>query len=723
MKILFLGTEEDKKFLYYLKGKADTFSLHRFEYISEIVGQFAKSGVTHIITTQPQLIPLLCKTASPKDQTLDKYAGSVATHEESGMKFLFIHPLFHCVAVSYGKFLLDRFISKFTKPNNWLVTDKFSYGMIDTTAQFHEVLDVINKAILTAIDIETGSGLWITSISYTAVLVVNGRLITRTYVIAIPKSLSGSELDRIFYWIEQLNATHCPKVMQNGKYDVAYTNRYGVPIYGYLLDTANMHCSWYSELPKDLGTLATFYIRESIFWKNEGDADLYYYNALDTWHTAWVALAWLAESPEWAKKNYELLWNNTAPNILMEATGLAVDADQFYKIKDQHQQLKLQAISEIRQSFGTIYYNPGSPDQNKRMLRILGCDKVKSADAKYMKRVMHKHPFLELMLDLVLRYKKEEKMIGTYLNELKHYRGRILYSLSAYTVTSRNMSKSHHFWCGFNIQNIPRTGGIKSYIIADPGFVLGEADYAQAESRDTGYITGDTTLISNVDNPDRDFHRANASMFFGVEYDEVDAELRQLSKPVNHGATYLMAEETLIDSMGLDNVYRAASRLRLASVLSAKQVCKYLLNCFARTYPVAAHDYPAYIKDQVKNFNKLINPYGLTRWCFGDPNKNASDLRALVAHLPQSTNAQALGIATALVYERVWKPNKDNFKMCAQIHDSILFQVRIGHEYLADEVKHWMEVASTVEVTDIKGIKRELKVPVDIKVGGTRWKG
>jgi len=59
--------------------------------------------------------------------------------------------------------------------------------------------------------------------------------------------------------------------------------------------------------------------------------------------------------------------------------------------------------------------------------------------------------------------------------------------------------------------------------------------------------------------------------------------------------------------------------------------------------------------------------------------------------------------------------------MCAQIHDSILFQVRVGHEHLADEVKYWMEIASTIEVTDIKGIKRELKVPVDIKIGGTRW--
>jgi hypothetical protein len=56
-----------------------------------------------------------------------------------------------------------------------------------------------------------------------------------------------------------------------------------------------------------------------------------------------------------------------------------------------------------------------------------------------------------------------------------------------------------------------------------------------------------------------------------------------------------------------------------------------------------------------------------------------------------------------------------NFKLLAQIHDSIFFQYRIGHEYLADMVKERMEVP--VRIRDIKGIERSFTVPAALKLG------
>ena len=157
-----------------------------------------------------------------------------------------------------------------------------------------------------------------------------------------------------------------------------------------------------------------------------------------------------------------------------------------------------------------------------------------------------------------------------------------------------------------------------------------------------------------------------------MEYEQVDKELRQLGKPVNHGANYLMGEETLIDSMELTNVFKAQKRLGLPKFWTPKQVTKHLLSLFAQTYKVVSHDYPQYIKEQVRNTRMLVNAYGWTRYCFGDPIKNRSDLRALVAHLPQGTNAQALNLSVRLIFDRVWKPHYENFKMNAQIHDSLL---------------------------------------------------
>ena len=53
--------------------------------------------------------------------------------------------------------------------------------------------------------------------------------------------------------------------------------------------------------------------------------------------------------------------------------------------------------------------------------------------------------------------------------------------------------------------------------------------------------------------------------------------------------------------------------------------------------------------------------------------------------------------------------------MVGQIHDSIPFFYREGHEYLADMVKERMEIP--VHITDIKGIEREFTVPAALKIG------
>ena len=66
---------------------------------------------------------------------------------------------------------------------------------------------------------------------------------------------------------------------------------------------------------------------------------------------------------------------------------------------------------------------------------------------------------------------------------------------------------------------------------------------------------------------------------------------------------------------------------------------------------------------------------------------------------------------------RVWYPRREErtFKLCAQIHDSILYQYRAGHEYLAEEVRKEMEIPITVRGYD--GETRTFTVPSAIKDG------
>jgi hypothetical protein len=106
-----------------------------------------------------------------------------------------------------------------------------------------------------------------------------------------------------------------------------------------------------------------------------------------------------------------------------------------------------------------------------------------------------------------------------------------------------------------------------------------------------------------------------------------------------------------------------------------------------------------------------------TRACFANPVKNKSAKNAYVAHVPQNLNAQTLNKAfISVFYEIVMHPEHgQNIKPLAQIHDSILFEYRIGKSYICDMVKERMEVPIT-----IKGYDQNIRtfvVPAGIKMG------
>ena len=741
MKIKFLGKEEDRDYISFLStavGKANiskvSVTLRKIDFIAELAMMVKKDGITHFIVTQESLLPLVFNTASDTKQTIEDYAGSYLYHEKAGAWVLVVNPLKQCVTVSYGKFLLDRYVSKIFKPDNWLPSIPFSFKMLETADDFERAIFYMAISMAVAVDIETRKDLSISSVSYSCLYMDKGKHAINTFVVPLPQFQPEDYYHFNFEWIRKFNAISTDKIFQNGKYDCSLFQYYNCPVMSYLWDTLVCHHSWYSELPKDLGSLGVFYIRETTFWKNEGDTgndyDLYKYNALDTWGTMCVFLQWILEAPEWAKNNYLMEFPVIHPNFLMESTGLATDDKKFDEIKAKQEAIKSTKLAACKLMVNKDF-NPGSPPQTFNVLKTLGCTDLRKADAKALSRAAFRHPFYAVIIEAIVDYRKSAKLISSYLNKDKLFKGRMLYSISPTTETGRNKSSSHHFsrntpgkaWMmyGANVQNIPRVGGIKEFMVADNGFLIMESDYAQAESRDTGYITGDTTLIANVDS-DKDFHKSNASMFFGVAYDSVSKDLRQLAKPVNHGANYMMGDETLIDSMGLKMVYMASKLLRLPSNWAAKQITKHLLSLFHKTYPVVAVDYPRYIKFKVAKDSMLVNPYGWVRWCFSDPNKSPMALRSYVAHLPQGTNGQALNKAVVLVFNNVWKKyGQDKFKMCAQVHDSILSQYKDGHEYVADEVKYWQELAAVVEVEDIKGIKRTMKIPVDVSLGGRSW--
>jgi hypothetical protein len=492
-----------------------------------------------------------------------------------------------------------------------------------------------------------------------------------------------------------------------------------------------MH-SWYCELPKDLGSLQSFFVREAAYWKDLADSsDLeqyYLYNGKDTWATALVVWNWINEAPEWAKQNYLKEFPVNFPCHLSEMVGIDRDFPRLETARTEIDVAITRKLGSLNRMLGTDDFNVNSPLHMKALFKVLGCGDLESQDDKNMAKAAFRHPLNGRIIDMVRGVPKSDdpelagiralrKIKSNYLRTdaditktskggAKEFKGKVLFSLIPHgTDSGRLASREHHFWCGLQLQNMPSGNLVKQTLRAPEGFYFGEADLEQAETRDTAYISGDPNLIAAV-NSDKDFHSLNTAAFFGVPYDSVydDAHkkvinkvLRNLAKRVNHGANYNMGPQVMVDTMGEKTIYGAARLL----------------------YPVVRKDYQEWVIATVVTAKMLVGGTGWTRYCFSDPRKNKPALNTYISHSPQSLNAMVLNQAYLKVfYDIAMNPKyAEHFRLVGQIHDSIPFFYRAGHEYLCAMVKERMEIPVTV--ADINGVKRTFTVPAALKIGKT----
>ncbi len=756
MNLLFLGTFEDQTYAPHLKplvGGATVFTAFKeVSTLTELEVFCKKRNISGVFSTSKSLLlKLLNLQGKVKPSvSIDNYQGSLFKYHD--LEILFISPLKQLMTVDYGKFIAKRFISKLTTPSVWRKTPQFRWEVASPT-NVEVIYEKFKSAVLIAVDIETfKENLAIRCIGYTAAF-ISGSGELSTYTVVLP-------MDSTFWlaWMRKYNSLSAPKVLQNGKYDCSYLARYNAPLHNYLWDTVNMFHCWYAELPKDLGYIAAFLIRDVIYWKDLSDTsdlhEYYRYNGLDTHGTLLAAIAWILEAPDWAKRNYTHEFPLVFPCHLSEMTGIKRDMVRLEQVAADGNEFIEKRVEGLSRMVGTWpqKFNTNSAPQNAALRTILGCKDIDSSDEKSLKKIASRHPINSRIANEIIAVREARKLVSTYLkvgDEGSEHNGYILYSINPHgTETGRMASRQHHFWCGLQIQNITGGESVKQTLVAPEGFRIAECDLKQAETRDTAYIAGETNLIKAVTGV-KDFHAVNASAFFGVPYESIyddsrgktlDKVLRNLAKRVNHGANYLMGWSVLIDTMGEASVWEAKRLLKLPKSFGLRDVAEYLLAQFHKTYPILSQSYYPAVVHEVMTTQKLVShthihrpsTYGIepkyengeikvlegwTRWCFGNPRQNKLDKNSYVAHVSQSLNSQALNVAYLRVfYEIALNPKySPHFKLLAQIHDSILFYFREGHEYLCDMVRERMEVPITIRSYD--GIIRTFTVPADIKAG------
>lgn len=720
MNLLLCLTNRDVKYVNSMKSILSTFDRVAAKYdtpgtFAEIK-MWAKTANAYVIATTSKAVAERFFGHPLEGSVTDNHG---FYYERDGLRLVLIPELFWIYAKNEGPFLLSHFLSKLSKRDQFLKKDAFKWAFL-TPANFDSVfLRWYKQARLIAVDIETSrDGLRITSCSYTAMLQDNS---TETYVIKVDDETYHYAMPHI----RSMNGLPAPKIAQNGRYEASYFLRFNAPLHNYLYDTYHMMHCFFSELPKDLAFISSFFLLNFIYWKDEKKSNLYEYNAKDTHNTLWAFLAmaaWL-EKPEYkyAFQNYLLEFPVVFPCIQCGQEGIAVDETERLRLRGIEVEKSDAALARIRKLIGIPNFNPKSPKQTLQLLHALGYKQAEGTDKKTMQAFKESHPLFEIMADSIDAYRKAEKAISTYY-DMDLLFGRLYYELDpAATETGRLGSKESNYWCGTQIQNIP--GYSKSMFVADPGYELSEVDKSQAESRCTGYISGDTNLINTVETSP-DFHCTNASLFFGIPFTElydVDKkkvkrkDIRNVAKRVNHGANYNMGAFTLWQTMGTKAVMEARTLLKLDPAMSIMAVCDFLLARFSIAYPKVKKEWYLDVINEVRTTGKLVGATGWTRRTFLKPWDNKPDLNSCVAHPPQSLSVMLVNVA----FKRVWRDlqhgkYKGLLRIKAQIHDSIFSQYKIGHEYIVDEIEQMMRVPVVIH-------GRKMVIPGDVKCGAQSW--
>ena len=642
-----------------------------------------------------------------------------------GIACLYLPKLDRIYKESHMQWLINHYLCKLSNPNNFIQSDTFQYTKFhaaDTELWYSRLQS--KNALLCAVDIETAKeDLPITSCAFTVIMQEGKQLKSYSTVLDILNAQDHAEmLDCMRYLLR----TDCPKLMHNGRYDCSYFLRFNAPVVSYLFDTYHMQHCLYPELTKTLAFCTQMYVIGIRYWKEMSGYNKLEYNARDTHATAWTWLGMMRhikwQRADYAIRNYKIEFPLVFPCIQVGTEGLIVDDAKRMELRAKEVEKRDTALQRIRYILREPNFNPSSPVHVLNLIKALGYTTATASDKKTMQHFAERGELESFIVRLIADYRKASKAISTYY-DVSLLNNLLLFSLDpAGTETGRMASRESNFWCGTQIQNIPAYA--KPMIVAPEGWLMASVDGSQAESRCTAYISGDSTLIYNVENSP-DFHCTNCSMFFGMPFNELYSvehskvlrkDIRNVGKRVNHGANYNMGAFVLWETMGDKEVFTAARLLDLPKHYTALQITATLLRCFNNTYPDIKGKWYAEVVDEVLTTGKLVGYTGWTRRTFLNPKRAKPELNACVAHPPQSLSVMGVNKAFLAAWKLQIGELSGKLRVKMQVHDELVFLYRPDDLEVVQRIAKLFMQCSTV--TTKYGT---MVIPCEPKYGARNW--
>lgn len=350
--------------------------------------------------------------------------------------------------------------------------------------------------------------------------------------------------------------------------------------------------------------------------------------------------------------------------LQMEFNGVFIDK---FVLNDISRELtkEINVIAEnIFDEAGTLF-NIDSPKQlssilfEKMMIKPLNKTKTGfSTNVQVLEQLAPIYPIAKYVLD----YRQFVKLKNTYIDALPKLinpeTGRIHTTFNQTGTSTGRLSSTEP-----NMQNIPiRTDAgkeiRKAFIAQNKDNVLLSADYSQVELRIMAYYSQDKYLIDAF-KEQMDIHSATASILFDVDISNVDSSMRRTAKTVNFGIMYGLGSFGLSQRLGI-----------------SRGEAKSIIDNYFNKYPG--------IKRYIENTIAQTEKCGYTETLLGRkrffPNINSknnnlkqAEERAAMNMPIQGTAADMMKLAMIKIHSQM--KSKFKAKMLLQVHDELLFEV------------------------------------------------
>ena len=709
--------------------------------LSQITAQYKR-----IVTTRQDVLKIVgaqyvLDKSDQKDLSVYTYSGSIIPYD--GAEFLILEPLMRLPYDIKYNVLMRQYAYKFTQPDRFpqVKYQPYIYHAGGNTPNKEELLAKLDRAVMTSVDIET-----IPFVETPDGEVLEHNVITIIgYGMLFPDGSIEShsiQMDSQYAHdvLKAMNAHPIPKVAHGGKYDLIWCLRWGIPIANLTHDTMIEFHSWYHDFRKSLDHVAAFTCKDYVYWKEErkssGTEQRLLYNCKDVHYTMQALMYLMWHRPEWTKVATHRKIRRAHYNVASCFLGMKVDpvilATETAKYTEETDDI----LATLRTIVGQEHFNPNSPSQAKMFLQILAGKRLtlKNADAKAIAKVADLDAFSAYMCDILLTYRKRLKTLNSYFH-VRLWGDRVLTSIDVCGTTSdRLASRKSDFWhypdrgksgkylkpkeYGWAAMTVQRAG--RACVVADDGMMLFSCDLPSAEAYFVWKLSGDP-VMGEVLNSDKDYHKTNAHLFFGVPYEDIHDALRDLAKRINHGSNYNMGGVVLIETMGLANILEAQYLLGLDPNLTPLQVALYLLNLFQETYeyikgssrvPFQDSWYGSLVKE-VAQYGRITTPDGWTKYIMGDPMKDKLVLNNLASVKPQHLSAEYLHQGYDRLWAEYYKPRV--FEPLIPIHDESMGQCR------ADMVDHYSPIIQKAMTLDFNMGDSILRIVPDKPKFGRTW--